>query len=150
MRSGRAHRRSAWLLALASAVATLCSDTSWAPRATAQTAASPAGGTTRAPEPDTAFLVQYTATLGFRLGQPSSVNVTPDGAAVLFLRSGPRSFVHDLWEFDVAKRRERVLLTAEQVLRGANERLPHAERARRERQRVATRGIVAYSLSEDG
>src|SRR5689334_19301497 len=71
---------------------------------------------------DSGFLEQYAATLGFRLGQPSSIRMTPDGDAVLFLRSGPRSFVHDLWEFDVATRRERVLLTADQVLRGANEK----------------------------
>src|SRR5262245_21633823 len=111
------------------------------PRATtAQTAA----------EADSGFLEQYAATLGFRLGQPSHIQVSPNGDAVLFLRSGPRSFIQDLWEFDVATRRERVLLTAEQVLRGANEKLPQEERARRERQRVATRGIVDYSLSEDG
>ncbi len=121
-----------------------------AAHAAPRTASRVADHAARAALPDSDFLEQYSATLGFRLGQPSNVNVTPNGEAVLFLRSGARSFVNDLWEFDVATRRERVLLTAEQVLRGANERLPHEERARRERQRVATRGIVAYSLSEDG
>jgi dipeptidyl-peptidase-4 len=103
-----------------------------------------------AAEPDSGFLEQYAATYRFRLGRPTAFRVAPDGRAVLFLRSGPRSFVQDLYEIDVATGRERVLLTAEQVLRGAEERLPPEERARRERLRVATRGIVSFELSEDG
>src|SRR5688500_4568645 len=38
------------------------------------------------------FLRQYAATLRFSLGRPRSATVTPDGKAVLFLRSPPRSF----------------------------------------------------------
>ncbi len=97
-----------------------------------------------------AFLRQYAATLRFSLGRPRAVTVTPDGSAVLFLRSGPRSFVQDLYEFEVASGKERVLLTAEQVLGGSEEQLTPEERARRERMRMATRGISGYELSEDG
>jgi dipeptidyl-peptidase-4 len=96
------------------------------------------------------FLRQYAETLRFTLGRPRGAKVTPDGKAVLFLRSAPRSFVQSLYEFDCQSGRERVLLTAEQILGGADEQLSAEEKARRERQRVATRGIVAFDLSKDG
>lgn len=101
-------------------------------------------------DPHPGFLEQYAATYRFRLGRPTEIKVTPDGDAVLFLRSGPRSFAQDLYAFDVATRREHVLLTAAQVLHGAAEKLSAEERAHRERMRVAARGIVSYQLSEDG
>jgi len=100
--------------------------------------------------PDPGFLEQYAATSRFNLGEPTSITVTPDGDAVLFLRSGPRSFVQDLWSFDVAKRTEQRLLTADQVLAGSAEHLTAEEKARRERMRVTARGIVAFQLSDDG
>jgi dipeptidyl-peptidase-4 len=96
------------------------------------------------------FLRQYAATLRFSLGRPRSLTLAPNGSAVLFLRSGPRSFVQDLYEFDCASGKERVLLTAQQVLGGGEEHLTAEERARRERMRLATRGIAGYELSEDG
>src|SRR5262245_46183293 len=57
------------------------------------------------------FLVQYAATHRFNLGKPNSIKLTRDGSAVLFLRSGPRSFVQDLYQFDVASGKETKLLT---------------------------------------
>ncbi|MHC4067929.1 MAG: hypothetical protein ACYSUI_25990, partial [Planctomycetota bacterium] len=99
---------------------------------------------------DPTFLRQYAETRRFRYGQPASVKVVPDGSAVLFLRSAGRSPVRDLYEFDTATGTERVLLTAEQILQGAAERLSVEERARRERQRVTARGIASYRLCEDG
>jgi len=97
-----------------------------------------------------AFLVQYAETRRFSHGLPSAIRIAPDGSSVLFLRSGPRSFVRDLYEFEVASRQERVLLTAEQILRGGEEVLSEEELARRERMRQTARGISAYELSEDG
>jgi dipeptidyl-peptidase-4 len=97
-----------------------------------------------------AFLRQYAATLRFSLGRARNVTVVPDGSAVLFLRSGPRSFVQDLYEFDCATGQERVLLTADQILGGGEEHLTPEEHARRERLRLSTRGIAGYELSEDG
>jgi dipeptidyl-peptidase-4 len=98
-----------------------------------------------------AFLEQYAATHRFNLGKPTSIRVTRDGDAVLFLRStGPRSFVQDLYQFDVATGQESKLLTAEQVLAGREEEISPEEQARRERTRTVARGIVSYSLSEDG
>jgi dipeptidyl-peptidase-4 len=99
---------------------------------------------------DPAFLEQYAATYRFRHGRPTAIEVTRDGRSVLFLRSPARSFVGDLYEFDVAAGKERIFLSAAQLLGGAEEELSAEERARRERQRQAARGIVSYDLSDDG
>ncbi|MCC6746733.1 MAG: DPP IV N-terminal domain-containing protein [Deltaproteobacteria bacterium] len=99
---------------------------------------------------DVGFLAQYAATFRFRQGHPTSFAVTPDGRAVLFLRAPARSLVQSLYEHDLSIGRERVLLTAEQLLRGADEALSAEERSRRERMRLVTRGIVGFQLSSDG
>jgi dipeptidyl-peptidase-4 len=96
------------------------------------------------------FLERYTATNRFRLGRPSAIFPAPDGEAVLFLRSGPRSFVRDLYELDMASGEERVLLSAEDILQGAEEELTAEELARRERMRSTARGIASFSISQDG
>lgn len=96
------------------------------------------------------FLQRFAATSRFRYGRPNAIKLTPAGDAVLFLRSGPRSPVQDLFELDVASGRERVLLTAATLLGGGRENLTAEERARRERQRVSARGIASFELSEDG
>jgi dipeptidyl-peptidase 4 len=101
------------------------------------------------PKPDE-FLKQYAETYRFTLGQPTAFQITDDGDAVLFLRSGPRSFVRDLYEFDVAIGQERLLASAEKLLQGAEEKLTPEELARRERMRSAARGIASFELSRDG
>lgn len=95
-------------------------------------------------------LERYAATDRFRSGQPRSPAVTPDGAEVLFLRSGPRERENALWALDVRTGRERELLTAAALLGGAGESLSVEERARRERLRLSARGIAGFSLSTDG
>jgi dipeptidyl-peptidase-4 len=102
------------------------------------------------PEPDDGVLEQIAGTLSFSLGAPAGIWVAPDGSEVLFRRSGPRSFVSDLYAFDVASGSERRLLTADELLGGAAEDLSVEERARRERMRLATRGITAFSANESG
>ncbi|MEO8183515.1 MAG: prolyl oligopeptidase family serine peptidase [Deltaproteobacteria bacterium] len=102
------------------------------------------------PEPDDAVLEQIAGTLSFSLGAPAGIWVAPDGGEVLFRRAGPRSFVSDLYAFDVASGQERRLLTAEQLLGGSAEELSVEERARRERMRLVTRGITAFSADESG
>lgn len=99
---------------------------------------------------DPSFLEQYAATYRFRLGTPTAITCVPGGQHVLFLRSGPRTFVQDLYEFDIATGTERVLLTADGILAGVEEHLTAEELARRERMRMASRGIASYSLSKDG
>lgn len=99
---------------------------------------------------DEAFLHAFASTYRYTHGRPKAITVTPAGDAVLYLRSGPRSFVQDLYVFDVATGAQRVLLTADQLLGGQDEQLTAEELARRERMRMASRGIASFSLSEDG
>ena len=96
------------------------------------------------------FLERYAATYHFRLGRPGGIRPTPDGATILFLRSGPRSFERTLFEFDVATGAERVLLTAGLLLGGADEDITAEEEARRQRRRITGRGITSFQLSRDG
>ena len=70
------------------------------------------------------LLDQYAATNRFRTGAPASVTITPDGAEVLYLRSADgRDRVMNLYAVDVRTGRERVLLTAQQILAGGEEKL---------------------------
>ena len=96
------------------------------------------------------FLEQYALTYRFQLGQPKAITLSPDGHAVYFLRSGPRTFVQDLYVLDVKSGIERVLLTADQILAGNVEKLTAEELARRERMRMTSRGIASFELSKDG
>ena len=102
------------------------------------------------PRPDDGFIEQYAATHGFRLGWPAAVRIAPGGDKVLFLRSGGRSFERDLYELDTATGETKVLLTASQLLEGAEETISDVERARRERLRLAARGITRYEMARDG
>jgi dipeptidyl-peptidase-4 len=101
------------------------------------------------PLADPAFIETYAATRGFRLGIPTGIEFTKDGSRVLFLRSGPRSFVQDLYEFDTATGETRQVLSAEAILGGKGEELTAEEKARRERMRSTARGIASYRLSKD-
>lgn len=96
------------------------------------------------------FLERYAETYRFTHGRPAAISLTPNGDAVLYLRSGPRSFVRDLYAYDPATGEERVLLTAEKLLGGGAEQLTAEEQARRERMRLAARGIASYETSKDG
>jgi len=121
---------------------------SWTLLATPTAAAQGASGSPAADLDD--FLERYSETFRFRLGRPTGIKPTPDGRTVLFLRSGPRSFVRDLYELDLETGEERVLLTADDLLQGEPEQLTAEEKARRERMRLAARGIVSFELSADG
>ncbi len=99
---------------------------------------------------DTKFLRDFAITRGFMLGRPAKPKPTPDGKAVLFLRSPARSPDMHLYEFEVETKKTRTLLTPEQVLKGAEEKLTPEEKARRERMRETARGFTSFQLSEDG
>lgn len=99
---------------------------------------------------DDAFPRLWAETNRFRLGRPASVTVTPSGDAVYYLRSPARSFVRDLYVFEKATGKERRILTAEELLGGAEEKLTEEEKARRERARLSARGLAGFSLSPDG
>jgi len=96
------------------------------------------------------FLERFAETNRFRLGRPSAIRPTPDGSAILFLRSAPRDFVRDLYELDLESGQERILLIAERILAGEIENLSPEEKARRERMRMTARGLASYDLSLDG
>ncbi len=96
------------------------------------------------------FLTRYAKTFRFRMGKPSHFSFTQDGKQLLFLRSGPRSFVRNLYALDLVTGKERVLLTAETLLLGVRENLSAEEKARRERLRLAARGLVSYRIAPDG
>src|SRR5437763_16403313 len=70
---------------------------------------------------DTTYLRTLAQTRSFQLGRPVRPLPTPDGKAVLFLRSEARKSQLSLFEFDVATGKTRELLTPAQVLKGAEE-----------------------------
>jgi len=101
-------------------------------------------------EKDLQFLKDLTETRSWRLGRPTSIRLTPDGARVLFLRTPPRKPDNRLYAFDVKTGQVRELITPEEILKGKDEQLSPEERSRRERMRVTLRGFTSYDLSEDG
>ncbi len=111
--------------------------------------AQPAKGDKVAPL-DAGYLRDHAQTRGFMLGRPVKATPTPDGKAVLFLRAESRKAKLSLFEFDVATKKTRELLTPEQVLKGAEEKLSPEEKARRERMRVSGGGFTGFQLSKDG
>jgi len=81
----------------------------------------------------------------FTLGAPRGLTVSPDGLRVVFLRSrGGTDPVTCLWTLDVHTGEERLAADPHE-LDAADEDLPAAERARRERSREQAGGIVAYA-----
>ncbi len=99
---------------------------------------------------DASFLRLYAETRGFMLGRPVKPKPTPDGKAVLFLRSEAKTPKLSLFEFDVASGKTRELLTPASLLKGAEENLSPEEKARRERMRISVGGFTDYQLFEDG
>ncbi len=97
---------------------------------------------------DDKLLADAAATYNFRLGVPTPLAITPDGA-VLYRRTPPRAFAADLFELSPTGA-IRTLATAADLLGATEERLSNEEKARRERTRTATRGVVDIDVSEDG
>jgi dipeptidyl-peptidase 4 len=101
------------------------------------------------PAIDAQLLADSAATFNFRLGLPTPLAVTADGA-VLFRRTAPREFASDLFEIDAKTGVVKTLVTAAELLGAGDEHLSDAEKARRERSRTATRGVVDIDVSADG
>ena len=115
-----------------------------------------AGGTqaqasTPQDEADAKFLRDLIETRYFSLGKPVSLRFLDNGSQVLFLRStGPRKPDLGLYAFDVAAGKTRELLTPDQILKGAAEKLSPQEKARRERMRMnQVKGFAGFALSDD-
>ncbi|MFI8961025.1 alpha/beta fold hydrolase [Streptomyces sp. NPDC053493] len=101
----------------------------------------------RAGEEPVSFPRQYARTQRFTLGAPRGFTVSPDGERVVFVRSGSgtdRS--HRLFVLDLGERVERLAADPEVLLAGAVEELSPEERARRERSREGSSGIVGYAV----
>ena len=78
------------------------------------------------------------------------VQLSPDGKLVTFLRAKPNDReVQDLWAIDVAGGEPRRLIDAK-VLEPKETELSEAEKARRERQRISSRGVVEYRWDDQG
>ena len=101
------------------------------------------------PALDAQLLADSAATYNFKLGTPTPLAVTPDGA-VLFRRTAPRDFVADLYELDTRTGAVKTLVSVAELLGAGTEQLSDAEKARRERSRTATKGVVDIDVSADG
>lgn len=89
-------------------------------------------------------------TMNFRLGLPRGFEVSPDGQRVVFLRAPSGTERADaLWVYDLVSGSERLIADPAVLLGADAENLTQDERARRERQRVTTSGIVAFSTDTD-
>ncbi|MFJ2827630.1 prolyl oligopeptidase family serine peptidase [Streptomyces sp. NPDC087263] len=92
------------------------------------------------------FPRQHARTQRFTLGAPRAFAVAPDGSRVVFLRSrSGTDRANLLWVLDVADGTERVAADPQALLGGVTEHLSTAERARRERSREGSGGIVGYA-----
>ncbi|HEY5934428.1 MAG TPA: DPP IV N-terminal domain-containing protein [Kofleriaceae bacterium] len=100
------------------------------------------------PALDEQLLADATATFNFKLGAPTPLAITKDGA-VLFRRTPGRSFAADLYELS-ADGKVKPLATVDELLGATEEKLSDEEKARRERTRTATRGVVDIDVSTDG
>ncbi len=78
------------------------------------------------------------------------VALAPDGSRVTYLKAkDDDQQVQDLWAIDVAGGEPYRLIDARSLTAGTKE-LSEAEKARRERQRISARGIVAYAWDDKG
>ncbi|MBK9034664.1 MAG: S9 family peptidase [Myxococcales bacterium] len=101
------------------------------------------------PAIDRDAIAELAATRSFNLGLPRPVALLPDGD-VLFLRTGPRDYVAELFEFDLATGQARKLASAADLVSSADVALSAAEKAKRERMRMTMRGIVSVSANRAG
>ena len=111
----------------------------------------PVAPATAAPAPEKLTLEAITGSAPLSGPTLMKPQVSPDGARVTFLRGkeADRNRL-DLWEYDVASGQTRMLVDSSVVLPG-EEVLSEAEKARRERQRIAAySGIVDYQWAPDG
>ncbi|MFF9346163.1 prolyl oligopeptidase family serine peptidase [Streptomyces sp. NPDC014734] len=96
------------------------------------------------------FPRQHARTMRFTLGAPRAFTVSPDGERVVFLRSSSGTDRSGrLWVLDLPEGgtpRERLVADPGTLLGGSAERLSPQERARRERSREGSSGIVGYAV----
>ncbi|WP_460037399.1 S9 family peptidase [Streptomyces cavourensis] len=97
--------------------------------------------------PKLSFPRQHARTQRFTLGAPRAFTVSPDETRVIFLRStSGTDRTNRLWVLDPASGQERLVADPVALLGGSAERLSAQERARRERTREGSAGIVSYAV----
>ncbi|GAA1917099.1 S9 family peptidase [Streptantibioticus ferralitis] len=93
------------------------------------------------------FPKQHARTQRFTLGAPRTFSPSPDGERVAFLRSpSGTERTNLLWVLDTASGESRIAADPRALLAGAEEELSPEERARRERSREGSAGIVGYAV----
>ncbi|MBP2584507.1 dipeptidyl-peptidase-4 [Streptomyces sp. PvR006] len=96
------------------------------------------------------FPRRHARTQRFTLGVPRAFSVSPDGERVVFVRAASGvDRTHRLWVLDLPRDGapvERVAADPEVLLAGGQEELSAQERARRERSREGSAGVVAYAV----
>ncbi|MQA10069.1 MAG: prolyl oligopeptidase family serine peptidase [Pseudonocardiaceae bacterium] len=98
---------------------------------------------------ETPFLRLQARTQRFTLGAPRNFQSAPDGSRVLFLRSpSGEDNRTSLWSLDVDSGTEAVLVDAG-TLTADGEQLSAEERARRERSRERSAGVVGYACDAE-
>jgi dipeptidyl-peptidase 4 len=102
-------------------------------------------------DPAASFPRRQAATRRFTLGAPRRPTISPDGARVVLLRSRAGDDpVTCLWLLDVATGEEHLLVDPRELDVPGEEDLPPEERARRERVREQSGGVVEYALDAAG
>ncbi|MEU5102336.1 alpha/beta fold hydrolase [Streptomyces sp. NPDC021354] len=92
------------------------------------------------------FPRQHARTQRFTLGAPRAFAVAPDDSRVTFLRSrSGTDRANLLWVYDLEERREYPAADPAALLGGADEELSAEERARRERSREGSAGVIDYA-----
>ncbi|NUV66341.1 MULTISPECIES: S9 family peptidase [unclassified Streptomyces] len=93
------------------------------------------------------FPRQHARTQRFTLGAPRAFTVSPDETRVIFLRStSGTDRTTRLWVLDPVSGEERIAADPDVLLGGSTEKLSAQERARRERTREGSAGIVSYAV----
>jgi dipeptidyl-peptidase 4 len=103
----------------------------------------------RSAPPLDSFPLQQARTRRFTLGVPRDLAIARDGRRVAFLRTraGDDPFTC-LWVLDVDSAEERLVAGAEHLHTNGDASLPAQERARRERARERSTGIVRFSVDD--
>ena len=82
---------------------------------------------------------------------PSAISFTPDGSALVYLRSGEGNLVRQLYTLDLTKSdASETLLVAPPGGGATEENLSLEEKLRRERQRQRELGVTSYAWAPDG